>query len=150
MRLTTKGRYAVTAMLDLALNEAAGPVSLAEIAARQELSLSYLEQLFRQMRRRGLVQSTRGPGGGYQLGKPAAEVAVADVIDAVDESVDATRCKGMENCQGDQRCITHDLWEDLSAQIHDFLSGITLAQLVEKQGSAGQSQKTLEVEIHAA
>ena len=105
MRLTTKGRYAVTAMLDLALHEAAGPVSLAEIAARQELSLSYLEQLFRQMRKRGLVQSTRGPGGGYRLGKPASEVAVADVIDAVDESVDATRCKGMENCQGETRCI---------------------------------------------
>ena len=150
MRLTTKGRYAVTAMLDLALHETAGPVALAEIAARQELSLSYLEQLFRRMRRRGLVQSTRGPGGGYRLGKPAAELAVADVIDAVDESVDATRCKGLENCQGDQRCITHDLWQDLSAQIHDFLSGITLAQLVEKQGGKNQSRKSLDVEIHAA
>lgn len=150
MRLTTKGRYAVTAMLDLALHETNGPVSLAAIAERQELSLSYLEQLFRQMRKRGLVQSTRGPGGGYRLGKSASEIAVADVIDAVDESVDATRCKGMENCQGDQRCITHDLWQDLSAQIHEFLSGITLAQLVERQGAGASITRSLEVEIHAA
>ena len=157
MRLTTKGRYAVTAMLDLALHEAAGPVSLSEIAERQDLSLSYLEQLFRRLRKRGLVSSTRGPGGGYQLSRPAAQVAVVDVIDAVDESVDATRCRGRENCHGEQRCLTHDLWQDLSAQIHDFLSGISLAQLVERQqlraptpGLQGLDQPSLSVEIHAA
>ena len=133
MRLTTKGRYAVTAMLDLALHQSHGPVSLAEIALRQELSLSYLEQLFRRLRKRALVKSTRGPGGGYQLGRGPVEIAVADVIAAVDESVDATRCGGLENCHGDHRCLTHDLWQDLSEQIHEFLSGITLAQLVERQ-----------------
>ena len=133
MRLTTKGRYAVTAMLDLALNEGSGPVSLADIAVRQDLSLSYLEQLFAQLRKRGLVRSSRGPGGGYRLGRPAADIAVVDVIGAVDESVDATRCGGMENCQGEARCLTHDLWHDLSKQIHDFLGGIDLAQLVERR-----------------
>ena len=150
MRLTTKGRYAVTSILDLALNQAGGPIPLAGISARQDISLSYLEQLFTRLRKHDLVRSTRGPGGGYQLGKPAAEVAVADVIDAVDESVDATRCKGMENCQGTQRCITHDLWQDLSAQIHEFLSGITLAQLVERQGAGAKMPRSLDVEIHAA
>ena len=154
MRLTTKGRYAVTAMLDLALNEASGPVRLAEIAARQSLSLSYLEQLFRQLRKRGLVVSTRGPGGGYRLSRPANRVAVADVIDAVDETVDATRCRGMENCHGEQRCLTHDLWHDLSHQIHEFLSGISLAELVARQHTRlgvapdGTAQRSLEVEIH--
>lgn len=133
MRLTTKGRYAVTAMLDLALHHDRGPVSLADIAHRQGISLSYLEQLFAQLRRRGLVSSTRGPGGGYRLGRAAEVIAVADVIVAVDESVDATRCGGQENCQGEERCLTHDLWHDLSRQIHGFLSGIDLAQLVERR-----------------
>ena len=133
MRLTTKGRYAVTAMLDLALHNNNGPISLAEIADRQGISLSYLEQLFAQLRRRGLVQSTRGPGGGYQLGRRGEAIAVADVITAVDERVDATRCGGLENCQGEERCLTHDLWQDLSAQIHTFLSDIDLASLVERQ-----------------
>lgn len=133
MKLTTRGRYAVTAMLDLALHQRQGPVSLAEIADRQGISLSYLEQLFALLRKRGLVHSTRGPGGGYQLGRPGEAIAVADVITAVDESVDATRCGGLENCQGDQRCLTHDLWQDLSAQIHEFLSEIDLASLVERQ-----------------
>ncbi len=133
MRLTTKGRYAVTAMLDLALHHRQGPVALADIAARQGISLSYLEQLFAQLRKRGLVRSTRGPGGGYQLGLDAGKIAVADVIGAVDELVDATRCGGLENCQADQRCLTHDLWEDLSRQIHEFLSGIDLAQLVDRR-----------------
>ena len=133
MRLTTKGRYAVTAMLDLALHDDSGPISLAEIAQRQGISLSYLEQLFAQLRKRGLVQSTRGPGGGYQLGRRGESIAVADVITAVDERVDATRCGGLENCQGEARCLTHDLWQDLSAQIHEFLSDIDLASLVERQ-----------------
>lgn len=133
MRLTTKGRYAVTAMLDLAIHHDAGPVTLSDIARRQGISLSYLEQLFSQLRKRGLVSSTRGPGGGYRLGKPAHAIAVADVIVAVDESVDATRCGGRENCQGEQRCLTHDLWQDLSHQIHEFLSGIDLGQLVDRR-----------------
>jgi Rrf2 family iron-sulfur cluster assembly transcriptional regulator len=133
MRLTTKGRYAVTAMLDLAIHDDRDPVALADIARRQGISLSYLEQLFAHLRRRGLVRSSRGPGGGYQLGRPAAEIAVVDVIGSVDESVDATRCGGMENCQGEARCLTHDLWHDLSRQIHDFLGGIDLAQLVERR-----------------
>ena len=133
MRLTTKGRYAVTAMLDLAIHHDGGPVTLADIARRQGISLSYLEQLFAQLRKRGLVQSSRGPGGGYRLGRPAGDIAVVDVIGAVDESVDATRCGGLENCQGDARCLTHDLWHDLSKQIHDFLGGIDLAQLVERR-----------------
>ena len=133
MRLTTKGRYAVTAMLDLAIHHEEGPVTLADIAQRQGISLSYLEQLFSLLRKRGLVSSTRGPGGGYQLGKSARMIAVSDVISAVDESVDATRCGGKENCQGEERCLTHDLWEDLSKRIHEFLDDIDLAQLVERR-----------------
>lgn len=133
MRLTTKGRYAVTAMLDLAIHHEQGPVALCDIAQRQGISLSYLEQLFSQLRKRGLVISTRGPGGGYRLGRGPEEIAVVDVIAAVDESVDATRCGGKENCQQDQRCLTHDLWHDLSQQIHNFLGGIDLAQLVERR-----------------
>lgn len=132
MRLTTKGRYAVTAMLDLAMHHERGPVSLGDIAGRQGISLSYLEQLFSQLRKQGLVSSTRGPGGGYQLGQDAATIAVSDVILAVDESVDATRCGGKENCQDDARCLTHDLWVDLSARIHTFLTDVDLAQLVER------------------
>ncbi|MFZ0254175.1 MAG: Fe-S cluster assembly transcriptional regulator IscR [Gammaproteobacteria bacterium] len=133
MRLTTKGRYAVTAMLDLAIHHDQGPVALADIAKRQGISLSYLEQLFAQLRKHGLVRSTRGPGGGYRLGRGATAIAVSDVIRAVDESVDATRCGGKENCQGEERCLTHDLWTDLSHQIYDFLSAIKLAQLVERR-----------------
>ncbi|MCU0935966.1 MAG: Fe-S cluster assembly transcriptional regulator IscR [Gammaproteobacteria bacterium] len=133
MRLTTKGRYAVTAMLDLALHRDQGPVTLADISRRQGISLSYLEQLFSRLRRQGLVESTRGPGGGYRLGRNATEIAVADVIAAVDESVDATRCGGMENCQAEQRCLTHELWCQLSDQIHQFLSGISLSTLVDRQ-----------------
>jgi Rrf2 family iron-sulfur cluster assembly transcriptional regulator len=133
MRLTTKGRYAVTAMLDLALHEHGDPVALADIAERQGISLSYLEQLFARLRRKGLVTSCRGPGGGYRLGRDATDIAVADVICAVDEAVDATRCGGLENCQGEERCLTHDLWQDLSQQIHRFLSDIDLAKLVERR-----------------
>lgn len=133
MRLTTKGRYAVTAILDLALHHDSGPVSLADIAGRQGISLSYLEQLFSAMRKAGLVRSIRGPGGGYRLNRDAADIAVVDVIAAVDESVDATRCGGRENCQGEERCLTHDLWQDLSREIFTFLNGIDLAQLVERR-----------------
>ncbi|MCZ6666279.1 MAG: Fe-S cluster assembly transcriptional regulator IscR [Gammaproteobacteria bacterium] len=133
MRLTTRGRYAVTAMLDLALHYDRGPVSLAEIAKRQGISQSYLEQLFARLRRNRLVDGLRGPGGGYKLGRPGDTISVADVIDAVNESVDATRCGGQRNCQDDHRCLTHDLWEDLSTQIRDFLSGVSLDQLVKRQ-----------------
>lgn len=132
MRLTTKGRYAVTAMLDLALNAREIPVSLADISERQGISLSYLEQLFTKLRRNELVSSVRGPGGGYQLARAAADIQIVQVIDAVDESVDATRCKGKGNCQGGETCLTHYLWCELSEQIHGFLSGITLGSLVQR------------------
>lgn len=134
MKLTTKGRYAVTAMLDLALHTQGGTVSLADIAARQDISLAYLEQLFARLRRAGLVSSARGPGGGYALAQPCEDIAVADVIAAVDERVDSTRCGGSADCQNHERCLTHGLWEDLSEQIHEFLSGITLAQLMARGG----------------
>jgi Rrf2 family iron-sulfur cluster assembly transcriptional regulator len=130
MKLTTKGRYAVTAMLDLALHQGQGPVALTDIAGRQGISLSYLEQLFAKLRKQGLVASARGPGGGYRLNAGADAISIADVVSAVDEKVDATRCGGKRNCQGNQRCLTHDLWNDLSGKIYQFLSGITLAQLV--------------------
>ncbi len=134
MRLTTKGRYAVTAMLDLALHSDEAPITLSDISQRQGISLSYLEQLFSRLRKQGLVESTRGPGGGYRLGRPALDIAVADVITAVDESVDATRCGGLQNCQGEQRCLTHELWCELSQQIFEFLSGISLGELVKRGG----------------
>lgn len=134
MRLTTKGRYAVTAMLDLAIHNDSGPISLADISGRQGISLSYLEQLFSRLRRRGLVVSTRGPGGGYSLSRPATEIAVADVIEAVDETVDTTRCGGSADCQNHQQCLTHDLWSDLSNQIRSFLSHISLGELMARNG----------------
>ncbi|MBE0363113.1 Rrf2 family transcriptional regulator, iron-sulfur cluster assembly transcription factor [Pseudoalteromonas ulvae UL12] len=132
MKLTSKGRYAVTALLDVALHTNVGPVCLAEISERQEISLSYLEQLFARLRKQGLVRSIRGPGGGYLLGKEASEISVGDVISAVDESVDATRCHGEGGCQKGVRCLTHSLWTDLSIRIEDFLNNITLAELVAK------------------
>jgi Rrf2 family transcriptional regulator, iron-sulfur cluster assembly transcription factor len=134
MRLTTKGRYAVTAMLDLAIHYKDGPITLADISKRQGISLSYLEQLFSRLRKRGLVDSARGPGGGYRLSRPAAEIAIADVVTAVDEKVDSRRCGGLANCHNDERCLTHDLWTDLSMEIHNFLSSISLAQLMERKG----------------
>jgi Rrf2 family iron-sulfur cluster assembly transcriptional regulator len=137
MRLSTKGRYAVMAMADLAGHEAnAKPVSLADIAARQEISLSYLEQLFAKLRRGGLVSSVRGPGGGYRLSRPASEVRIADIIIAVDEPMTATRCKAgsPKGCTGtSSRCVTHDLWEELGRQIQVFLSSVSLADVVEKR-----------------
>lgn len=133
MRLTTKGRYAVTAMLDLAVHANDKPVPLADISQRQGISLSYLEQLFARLRRQGLVLSARGPGGGYRLSRPAKEIAVVDVLNAIDEKIDTTRCEGRGDCQNGQVCLTHDLWFDLSNQIHDFLSRISLGELVERR-----------------
>ncbi len=133
MRLTTKGRYAVTAMLDLAIHYKEGPITLADISQRQGISLSYLEQLFARLRKRGLVESTRGPGGGYRLSRAATEIAVGEVITAVDEKVDATRCGGNGNCQEDDRCLTHELWMDLSDQIFRFLQNISLGELVKRR-----------------
>ncbi len=130
MRLTTKGRYAVTAMLDLALHKNQGPVSLADISQRQAISLSYLEQLFAKLRKASLVSSVRGPGGGYELERGSGAIFIAEIIDAVDESVDTTKCQGSGDCQGGETCLTHYLWEDLSEQIHSFLQGISLADLV--------------------
>lgn len=134
MKLTTKGRYAVTAMLDLALHDGGGPVPLADISRRQGISLSYLEQLFAKLRRKGLVRSVRGPGGGYSLSRESGTIAVSDVIRAIDERVDVTRCGGKGNCQNNEKCLTHELWMDLSKQIYDFLDHITLGELVARRG----------------
>lgn len=134
MKLTTKGRYAVTAMLDLAINYKDGPITLSDISKRQGISLSYLEQLFSKLRKQGLVDSARGPGGGYRLSRGAHEIAIADVISAVDESMDVTRCGGKGNCEGDDgKCLTHELWQDLSQQIYSFLNNISLGQLVDNR-----------------
>lgn len=134
MRLTTKGRYAVTAMLDLAIHHGSGPITLADIAQRQGISLSYLEQLFSRLRKRSLVSSVRGPGGGYTLGREADSIFVAQVIAAVDENVDTTRCGGAHNCQDNQQCLTHDLWQDLSTRIFDYLNQISLHDLMSRRG----------------
>ena len=133
MRLTTKGRFAVTAMIDLGLRQSAGPVTLSAISQRQQISLSYLEQLFGKLRRNGLVESTRGPGGGYTLSRAPDEISVAEIITSVDEPIDATHCGGKENCLGDgARCMTHDLWASLNAKMVDFLGSIHLQQLVDE------------------
>jgi len=132
MKLTTRGRYAVTAMLDLALHGRDGPVSLADISARQEISLSYLEQLFAKLRQRDLVCSVRGPGGGYYLSRSGEDINIAEIISAVNETTDATNCGGKGVCQNGEICLTHHLWEDLSQQIQDFLGGISLARLMER------------------
>jgi len=133
MRLTTKGRYAVTAMLDLALNETRGPIRLAAISERQGISLSYLEQLFAHLRRKELVRSVRGPGGGYRLNRETQDICVAEVISAVNEDTDATRCGGKGDCQEGDTCLTHHLWMDLSDRIKDFLTDITLADLMARR-----------------
>ena len=133
MRLTTKGRFAVTAMVDLGMQHGSGPVTLAEISQRQKISLSYLEQLFGKLRRRALVDSVRGPGGGYCLAKDMAQVSIAEIILAVDEPIDATQCGGKENCRDDEKCITHDLWARLNERIFDYLGVVTLKQLVDEQ-----------------
>jgi Rrf2 family iron-sulfur cluster assembly transcriptional regulator len=133
MRLTTKGRFAVTAMVDLSLREGRGPVTLAAISERQHISLSYLEQLFGKLRRARLVNSVRGPGGGYCLARPAGAITITDIIVAVDEPMDATQCGGKENCNDDRRCMTHDLWATLNAKMHEYLSSVSLADVVAHQ-----------------
>ncbi|MBB3167961.1 Fe-S cluster assembly transcriptional regulator IscR [Simiduia aestuariiviva] len=154
MRLTTKGRYAVTAMLDLAMHVQHGPTSLADISKRQEISLSYLEQLFSKLRQSELVNSVRGPGGGYRLSRAADEIFVAQIIDAVNESIDATNCGGSGNCQKGKVCLTHNLWRDLSDQIHQFLNSISLAALMERHDVRAvctrQDQDTLSVTLMEA
>ncbi|WP_133511084.1 Rrf2 family transcriptional regulator [Candidatus Thiosymbion oneisti] len=141
MRLTTKGRYAVTAMLDLAIHRGQGPIPLADIAQRQGISLSYLEQLFSRLRMRALVSSMRGPGGGYNLARKASEIHVAEVISAVDERVDTTRCGGAHNCRNQGPCLTHDLWQDLSTQIYEYLDRISLQDLADGKGGWGSAKR---------
>ncbi|MES2719773.1 MAG: Fe-S cluster assembly transcriptional regulator IscR [Pseudomonadota bacterium] len=147
MRLTTKGRYAVTAMLDLALHAQKGPVSLSDISERQSISVSYLEQLFAKLRKGALVSSVRGPGGGYQLAHEASAIFVADIIDAVDESVDATRCGGQGDCQQGVTCLTHELWSDLSEQIHHFLANISLQELLTRRQVQAVSIRQSEAQV---
>lgn len=147
MRLTTKGRFAVTAMIDVALRQHAGPVTLAGIAERQRISLSYLEQLFGKLRRNYLVASTRGPGGGYTLAKPLAAISVADIISAVDEPLDATSCGGRGNCHDDHPCMTHDLWMNLNQRMHEYLSSVTLADLVRQQAIKGCAEDVKPVAV---
>mgnify|MGYP000161429792 CR=1 FL=1 len=138
MRLTTKGRFAVTAMIDLGLRQAAGPVTLAAISQRQQISLSYLEQLFGKLRRHALVESTRGPGGGYTLARVPAEITVAEIITSVDEPLDATQCAGKENCLGEgARCMTHDLWSALNDKMVEFLQSVSLQNLIDEQLAKG-------------
>ncbi|WP_026185971.1 Fe-S cluster assembly transcription factor [Thioalkalivibrio thiocyanodenitrificans] len=132
MKLSTKGRYAVTAMMDLAIHDKIGPVTLADISQCQGISLSYLEQLFAKLRKQGLVEGVRGPGGGYRLARPSDQITVASIITAVDESVDITRCRGHEDCQDGERCLTHELWDDLSNRLYEFLDGITLDQFANR------------------
>jgi len=143
VKLTTKGRYAVNAMLDLALNAHQGPVKLVHISDRQGISLSYLEQLFSRLRRQQLVASFRGPGGGYQLGRGADQISIADVILAVNESIDTTRCQKQADCQGGETCLTHHLWMDLSSQLEDFLSGISLGDLMHRHNNRTELMSTM-------
>jgi len=135
MRLTTKGRFAVTAMVDLGMRQTRGPVTLAAISERQHISLSYLEQLFGKLRRRKLVSSVRGPGGGYRLAQPIQSITVAEIVVAVDEPLDATQCGGKENCADDKRCMTHELWATLNKKMHEYLSSVSLADLVAQQAA---------------
>ncbi|HSV18071.1 MAG TPA: Fe-S cluster assembly transcriptional regulator IscR [Casimicrobiaceae bacterium] len=148
MRLTTKGRFAVTAMIDVALHGSGGPVTLAAVSERQRISLSYLEQLFGKLRRHGLVDSVRGPGGGYNLARAAGELSVAEIITAVDEPIDATQCGGRENCHDDRRCMTHELWASLNNHIFSFLDSVTLAELVRQQEQRAQSSEVQVLQDH--
>jgi len=134
MRLSTKGRYGVTAMMDLAIHDNAGPITLADISQCQGISLSYLEQLFSRLRKGGLVEGVRGPGGGYRLSRPAKEISIAEIITAVDEKVDMTNCDEKGNCQDGEKCLTHELWSELSQRLYSFLAGISLAQFVDRPG----------------
>jgi Rrf2 family transcriptional regulator, iron-sulfur cluster assembly transcription factor len=147
MRLTTKGRYAVTAMLDLTLNFDMGSITLSDISERQGISLSYLEQLFARLRKQGLVSSSRGPGGGYRLSRVASEITVLDVITAVDEKVDSTQCEGKANCRDGEACLSHELWQSLSDQISKYLSGITLAQVVQDHERKKDIEKIIQFEV---
>ena len=147
MRLTTKGRFAVTAMIDRAMRQHQGPVTLAGISQRQKISLSYLEQLFGKLRRHELVESTRGPGGGYTLARSAKDVTVADIIFAVDEPIDATQCGGKENCVEDGQCMTHELWSNLNKKIVEFLDSVTLANMVEQQRSRETRQAPRQISV---
>lgn len=133
MKLTSKGRYAVTAMIDIALNQGAGPITLSLISERQGISLSYLEQLFAKLKKADLVSSARGPGGGYRLSRPANEISISDIIHAVDEIIDARKCGGKANCHGGEQCLSHELWSDLSVLIDSFLKGISLQSLMDKK-----------------
>jgi Rrf2 family iron-sulfur cluster assembly transcriptional regulator len=148
MRLTTKGRFAVTAMIDLALHHGSGPVTLAEISGRQKISLSYLEQLFGKLRRHNLVDSVRGPGGGYCMAKDLSAVTVSEIILAVDEPIDATQCGGKENCRDDQKCLTHDLWAALNQRIFDYLGSVTLRQMVDEQKAKETNKETGVAQMH--
>lgn len=150
MKLTTKGRYAVTAMLDLALHYEQGAVTLADIARRQGISLSYLEQLFARLRRRGLVESIRGPGGGYNLARDPDRISVAEIVVAINENIDTTQCGGEKNCAEDETCLTHYLWEKLSERIFEFLNGITLADLVARENVREIAQRQAERAQQAA
>ena len=143
MRLTTKGRFAVTAMVDLALRANDGPVTLAGISDRQKISLSYLEQLFGKLRRNNLVDSVRGPGGGYCLSRPMGQITVADIVRAVDETFDATQCGGRENCKDDDRCMTHELWATLNFKLYEYLTSVTLSDLVEKHLQKSGAEVTI-------
>jgi len=152
VKLTTKGRYAVTAMFDLALHHGKGPITLTDIAQRQGISLSYLEQLFSRLRKRSLVSSVRGPGGGYRLARQASEIQVAEVISAVDENVDTTRCGGGHNCRNEGPCLTHDLWQDLSTRIYEYLNRISLQDLIDRRGvqDIAEHQDPPEPEVRVA
>ncbi|UCE30850.1 MAG: Fe-S cluster assembly transcriptional regulator IscR [Burkholderiales bacterium] len=147
MRLTTKGRFAVTAMIDLALRQHTGPVTLAGISQRQKISLSYLEQLFGRLRRHELVESTRGPGGGYSLARSMKEISVADIIFAVDEPLDATQCGGNQNCDDEGQCMTHELWENLTRKMIEFLDSVTLNELVDKQRKRESHEKGQQISV---
>lgn len=132
MKLSTKGRYAVTAMMDLAIHDHQGPVTLADISQCQGISLSYLEQLFAKLRKHGLVEGVRGPGGGYRLGRPATQISIAEIISSVDENIDVTRCMGSKDCHGGEKCLTHQLWADLSHRLYNFLDDLTLANFISR------------------
>ncbi len=150
MKLTSKGRYAVTAILDLAFHATSGPVTLSDISKRQDISLSYLEQLFTRLRKQQLVRSTRGPGGGYSLNKPASDIAVAEIVSAVDETVDTTRCSGATNCHDGEQCLAHELWDGLSQQIYGFLSDISLQDLMDDDSIKGVADRQDELKNAAS
>ena len=144
MKLTTKSRYAVTAMLDIAYYDKGKPISLPEIAERQGISLSYLEQLFARLKKNGLVESIKGPGGGYRLSKDANDIVISEVIKAVDESVETTACNGKANCHNNQQCLSHNLWEDLGEEINNFLSDVTLQQVISRNNNEFKEMKLSE------